>query len=97
MHEVLEFLYFANRGKIRRKQEEEQVHQAMCLNLLTNCVITWNTAWSLADCPYSGDVGSGTAIDSYLDLTTGHGTRSDENGENCAQLELHVVTRLRTG
>src|SRR5260370_35658740 len=30
------------------KQEEEQVHQATCLNLLTNCVITWNTVYMAA-------------------------------------------------
>jgi TnpA family transposase len=43
LHALREFPFFANRGKIRRKQEEEQVHQATCLNLLTNAVITWNT------------------------------------------------------
>jgi TnpA family transposase len=45
LHSLREFLFFANRGKIRRKQEEEQGYQAMCLNLLTNCVITWNTVY----------------------------------------------------
>src|SRR5205823_5792972 len=48
LHALREFLFFANRGKIRRKQEEEQVHQATCLNLLTNCVITWNTIYMAA-------------------------------------------------
>jgi TnpA family transposase len=45
LHSLREFLFFANRGKIRRKQGEEQVHQATCLNLLTNCVIAWNTIY----------------------------------------------------
>jgi hypothetical protein len=45
---TLRVLFFANRGKIRRKQEEEQVQQATCLNLLTNCVITWNTVYMAA-------------------------------------------------
>ncbi len=48
LHSLREFLFFAHRGKIRRKQEEEQVHQAMCLNLLTNCVIAWNTVYMAA-------------------------------------------------
>jgi TnpA family transposase len=48
LHALREFLFFANRGKIRRKQEEEQVQQATCLNLLTNCVITWNTVYMAA-------------------------------------------------
>jgi TnpA family transposase len=48
LHALREFLFFANRGKIRRKQEEEQAHQAACLNLLTNCVIAWNTVYMTA-------------------------------------------------
>jgi TnpA family transposase len=48
LHALREFLFFANRGKIRRKQEDEQVHQAMCLNLLTNVVIAWNTVYMAA-------------------------------------------------
>ena len=48
LHSLREFLFFANRGKIRRKQEEEQVHQARCLNLVTNAVIAWNTVYMAA-------------------------------------------------
>ena len=48
LHALREFLFFANRGKVRRKQEDEQVHQATCLNLFTNCVITWNTVYMAA-------------------------------------------------
>ena len=48
LHSLREFLFFANRGKIRRKQEEEQAHQATCLNLLTNAVIAWNTVYMAA-------------------------------------------------
>ena len=42
LHSLREFLFFAHRGKIRRKQEDEPVHQATCLSLLTNAVIAWN-------------------------------------------------------
>jgi TnpA family transposase len=46
LHFLREFRFFANRGKIRRKQEEEhKVHKATCLNLQTNCVIAWNTVY----------------------------------------------------
>ena len=48
LHSLREFLFFAHRGKIRRKQEDEQVHQALCLNLLTNAVIAWNTVYMAA-------------------------------------------------
>jgi TnpA family transposase len=48
LHSLREFLFFAHRGKIRRRQEEEQVHQATCLNLLTNSVIAWNTVYMSA-------------------------------------------------
>lgn len=43
-----EFLFFANNGTIRRKQEEAQLNQALCLNVLTNAVITWNTVYIAA-------------------------------------------------
>ena len=48
LHGLREFLFFANKGKIRRKQEETQANQATCLNLLTNAVITWNTVYMAA-------------------------------------------------
>ncbi len=37
------FLFFANEGHIRKRQPEEQTEQALCLNLLTDAVILWNT------------------------------------------------------
>jgi TnpA family transposase len=48
LHALREFLFFANRGIIRRKQEEAQLNQALCLNILTNAVITWNTVYMTA-------------------------------------------------
>ena len=48
LHSLREFLFFAHRGQIQRRQEEEQVHQAMCLNLLANSVIAWNTVYMTA-------------------------------------------------
>ncbi len=33
---------------IRRKQEEAQTNQAMCLNLITNAVVVWNTVYMQA-------------------------------------------------
>ena len=48
LHSLREFLFFANRGKVRRKQEEEQAHQALCLNVLTNAVVAWNTVYMAA-------------------------------------------------
>jgi TnpA family transposase len=48
LHALREFLFFANKGTIRRKQEEEQTNQAGCLNLLTNAVVVWNTVYMAA-------------------------------------------------
>ena len=45
LHALREFLFFANKGVIRRKQEEDQTNQAGCLNLVTNAVVTWNTVY----------------------------------------------------
>jgi TnpA family transposase len=48
LHMLREFLFFANKGTIRRKQEEEQTNQVGCLNLLTNAVVAWNTVYMAA-------------------------------------------------
>jgi TnpA family transposase len=48
MHALRQFLFLANRGRIRRKQEEEQHNQAACLTLITNAVVVWNTVYMSA-------------------------------------------------
>ena len=48
LHALRDFLFFAQKGTVRRKQEEEQLHQAGCLNLLTNAVVVWNTVYMAA-------------------------------------------------
>lgn len=48
IHALRQFLFLANRGRIRRKQEEEQNNQAACLTLLTNAVVVWNTVYMSA-------------------------------------------------
>jgi TnpA family transposase len=48
LHALREFLFFANKGTIRRKQEEKQTNQEECLNLLTNTVVAWNTIYMAA-------------------------------------------------
>ncbi len=45
IHAVREFIYFANKGKVRKKYYDDQQNQAMCLNLVTNIVITWYTVY----------------------------------------------------
>lgn len=45
LHALRRFTFFGNEGKIKRKQEEEQINQAGCLNLVTNAVVTWNTVY----------------------------------------------------
>jgi TnpA family transposase len=48
LHALRRFLFFANEGKIRRKDEEDQLNQASCLNLVTNAVVAWNTVYMAA-------------------------------------------------
>jgi TnpA family transposase len=45
LHALRRFLFFANEGILRRRQEEAQTNQAQCLNLLTNAVVVWNTLY----------------------------------------------------
>jgi TnpA family transposase len=43
LHALRRFIFFANEGHVRKRQPEEQTDQVLCLNLVTNAVITWNT------------------------------------------------------
>ncbi len=43
LHALRQYLFFANEGKIRRREDEDQRVQAGCLNLVTNAVVVWNT------------------------------------------------------
>ncbi len=40
-----DFLFFANDGNVRKRQPEEQTDQALCLSLLVDTVIAWNTVY----------------------------------------------------
>ncbi len=43
LHALRRFVFFANEGNVRKRQPEEQTEQALCLNLIADCVILWNT------------------------------------------------------
>ncbi len=45
LHALRRFLFFAEHGTIRRRQQEDQANQASCLTLVTNAVVTWNTVY----------------------------------------------------
>jgi hypothetical protein len=45
LHALRDFLFVADKSEIRRKQEKAQTNQAMCLNLVTNDVVVWNTVY----------------------------------------------------
>ena len=45
LHSLRNCLFVANERHIRKRQQEEQLNQAVCLNLVTNAVILWNTIY----------------------------------------------------
>jgi len=45
IHALRKDIFYANRGEIRKRHEAEQDTQTLCLNLLTNAVIAWNTIY----------------------------------------------------
>jgi TnpA family transposase len=45
LHSLRRFLFFANEGKIRQRQDEAQVNQVGCLNFVTNAVVLWTTVY----------------------------------------------------
>src|SRR5712692_10135615 len=48
LHALRDFLFVGDKGVIRRKQYEAQTNQAMCLNVVTNAVVVWNTVYMQA-------------------------------------------------
>jgi hypothetical protein len=45
LHALRDFLFFANAGKVGRRHPEKQTDQALCLNLVADCVILWKTIY----------------------------------------------------
>ena len=45
LHALRRYLFIANEGQIRKRQPDEQLNQAACLNLVTNAVVVWNTVY----------------------------------------------------
>ena len=48
LHSLRSAISIANKGQLRRKQEDALTNQAGCLNLVTNAVILWNTVYMAA-------------------------------------------------
>lgn len=48
MHALRNFLFVANERQIRKRDPEEQLNQAACLNLVANSVAVWNTVYMQA-------------------------------------------------
>ena len=45
LHDLRRFLFFANEGKIRKSQLDDQTNQASALTLVTDAIIVWNTRY----------------------------------------------------
>lgn len=45
MHALRTFLFVANERQIRKRNQEEQLNQTACLNLVANAVAVWNTVY----------------------------------------------------
>lgn len=48
IHRLRDYLFFDNKGRIRKQQPVELVNLAGCLNLVSNAVIVWNTVYMQA-------------------------------------------------
>ncbi len=45
LHALRRDLFFAHQGHVRRRHLDDQVDQALCLTLVTNAVVLWNTTY----------------------------------------------------
>lgn len=48
LHSLRRDLFIANEGKIRKRNHEDQLNQAACLNLVVNAITVWNTVYMTA-------------------------------------------------
>jgi TnpA family transposase len=48
LHDLRAALVIANKGQLRQRRGDALAHQALCLNLVTNAVIVWNTVYMAA-------------------------------------------------
>jgi hypothetical protein len=48
LHDLRAFLMVANKGQLHQSRGEALTHQALCLNLVTNAIIVWNTVYMAA-------------------------------------------------
>jgi TnpA family transposase len=48
LHDLRAFVMVANKGQLRQSRGEALAYQALCLNLVTNAIIVWNTVYMAA-------------------------------------------------
>ena len=48
LHALRRNVFIANEGKIRQRNQEDQLNQAACLNLVVNAITVWNTVYMQA-------------------------------------------------
>lgn len=48
LHALRRDVFIANEGKIRKRNQEDQLNQAACLNLVVNAITVWNTVYMQA-------------------------------------------------
>lgn len=48
LHALRRFLFYANEGHVRHRTPEQQTDQALCLAIVVNAIIVWNTVYTSA-------------------------------------------------
>jgi TnpA family transposase len=46
LHALRRFLFYANEGHVRHRTPEQQTGQAICLSVVVNAIIVWNTVYT---------------------------------------------------
>ena len=46
LHALRRFLFYANEGHVRHRTPEQQTGQALCLSVVVNAIIAWNTVYT---------------------------------------------------
>ena len=75
LHALRRFLFFAHEGKVQRRQADQQTNQVLCLNLVTDAIVTWSTLYmnaAIEQLRAEGSIGSDVGLGHLSPALYGH-------------------------
>jgi TnpA family transposase len=87
-------LFFANQGHVRRAHHDDQTEQALCLTVVTNAVVLWNTVYLQDARAAMADAGRPVGDDAAVHLSPTQSDHINPDGNYTFDIERELT---RTG